>query len=54
MDDDVEETCGNHGKKHKCVLFLSEKMKGRDHVAEELCRLWDNIKIELKGIGRRM
>jgi len=36
------------------TLFLPEKLKGRDYFEEHNCRLQYNIKINLKGIGRRM
>jgi len=36
------------------TLFLPEKMKGRDHFEEMKCRLQDNTKINLEGIGRRL
>jgi hypothetical protein len=35
-------------------LFLPEELKGRDHFEQRKYRLRDNIKINLKGIGRRM
>jgi hypothetical protein len=36
------------------TLFLPQKLKGRDHFEGKKCRLQDSIKINLKGIGRRM
>jgi hypothetical protein len=36
------------------TLFLPEELKGSDHFKEQKCRLQDNIKINLKGTGRRM